>query len=210
MQAFRSRATAHVDLLPPEREARPRGASARVFDYVDAEFETIATTARPSPYRVFNDSRRVDHRRRGKPAPQVLTVVEARLRRMPPRHFAGLVGGLGLGAFLLIAGLFSGGQADAQPLSIGGVTTSFDYVGGMQVLSVYGSIDNRSGTEQRLPLVIVDVRSNGRKVTATRLMPDGAPIAPGESRHFAARLPYASGKMPDVTVSFAENSVSRL
>ncbi|MCA1406178.1 hypothetical protein I6F26_21265 [Ensifer sp. IC3342] len=210
MQAFRSRTTARVDLLPPEREARSSGATARNLDYVDAEFETIATAARPSPP-VFNDNRRAARHRRGEmQARQVLTVVEATLRRMPPRQFAGLVSGLGLGVFLLIVGLFSGGQADTQPLSIGAVTTSFDYAGGMQVLSVYGSIDNRSGTEQRLPLVVVDVSSNGRKVTATRLMPDGVSIAPGESRHFAARLPYAGGKMPDVTVSFAENSVSRL
>ncbi|THK35304.1 hypothetical protein EHS39_25865 [Ensifer sp. MPMI2T] len=211
MQAFRSRTAARVDLLPPEREPRPSGGKARNLDYVDAEFETIATTVRPSPYPVFNDNRRAARRRRaGMQARQVLTVVETRLRGMPPRQFAGLVSGLGLGVFLLIAGLFSGGRADTHPLSIAGVTTSFDYAGGMQVLSVYGSIDNRSGTEQRLPLVVVDVRSNGRKVTATRLMPDGASIAPGESRHFAARLPYAGGKMPDVTVSFAENSVSRL
>ncbi|WP_331372072.1 hypothetical protein [Sinorhizobium chiapasense] len=210
MQAFRSRTTAHVDLIPPEREARPGGATARNLDYVDAEFETIGITARPSPYPVFNDNRQAARRGRGKPARQVLTIVEARLRAMPTRHFAGLVSGLGLGAFLLIAGLFSEGQIDTQPLSIGGVTTSFDYAGGMRVLSVYGSIDNRSGAEQRLPPVVVDVRSNGRKVTATRLMPDGASIAPGESRHFAARLPYTGGKMPDVTVSFAENSVSRL
>ncbi|MBP1885198.1 hypothetical protein [Sinorhizobium mexicanum] len=209
MQAFRSRTAARIDLLPPEREARPSGATARNLDYVDAEFETIAVAARPSPYPVFNDNRRAT-RRSAKPARQVLTVVEARLRGMPRRQFAGLVSGLGLGVFLLIAGLFGGGQADTQPLSIGGVTTSFDYAGGMRVLSVYGSIDNRSGTEQRLPLVVVDVRSNGRKVTATRLMPDGASIAPGESRHFAARLPYTGGKMPKVTVSFAENSVSRL
>ncbi|MDK1375141.1 MULTISPECIES: hypothetical protein [unclassified Sinorhizobium] len=212
MQAFRSRTTARIDLLPPEREARLSGATARNLDYVDAEFETIATAARPSPYPVFNDNRRAGHRtrHRGKPVRQALTVVETRLRGMPPRQFAGLVSGLGLGVFLLIAGLFSGGQADSKPLSIGGVTTSFDYAGGMRVLSVYGSIDNRSSTEQRLPLVVVDVRSNGRKVTATRLMPDGASIAPGESRHFAARLPYTGGKMPDVTVSFAESSVSRL
>ncbi|NRP69939.1 hypothetical protein ILFOPFJJ_00815 [Ensifer psoraleae] len=213
MQAFRSKTAARVDLLPPERDARPSGAVARNPNYVDAEFETIANTVRPSPYPVFNDNRRgqrLSTAQSGKPARQVLTVIETRLRAMPPRRFAGLVGGLGLGAFLLIVGLFNEDQADARPLSIGGVTTSFDYAGGMRVLSVHGSIDNRSGTEQRLPLVVVDVRSNGRKVTATRLMPDGAPIAPGESRHFAARLPYAGGKMPDVTVSFAETSVSRL
>ncbi|MCY1249860.1 hypothetical protein D9M72_634320 [compost metagenome] len=50
--------------------------------------------------------------------------------------------------------------------------------------------------------------SNGRKVTATRLMPEGAAIAPGESRRFVTRLPYAGGKMPEVKVSFAENGVS--
>ncbi|MDK1490449.1 hypothetical protein QN219_10300 [Sinorhizobium sp. 7-81] len=219
MQAFRSKTAARVDLLPPERDARTRGAVARSPNYVDVEFETVANTVRPSPYPVFNDNRQAAARgcsqcastaQSGKPARQVLTVIETRLRAMPPRRFAGLVGGLGLGAFLLIAGLFNEDQGDARPLSIGGVTTSFDYAGGMRVLSVYGSIDNRSGTEQRLPLVVVDVTSNGRKVTATRLMPDGTSIAPGESRHFAARLPYAGGKMPDVTVSFAETSVSRL
>ncbi|WEX76810.1 hypothetical protein PYH37_005152 [Sinorhizobium numidicum] len=216
MQAFRRR-TAGIDLIPPERRPRPSAAVARNLDFIDVEFETLAANRR-SPYPVFNDNRpsagqpvlRTTTSRVAGAKRQVLTVVEARLRAMPARRFVGLVAGLGFMVFLLIAGLGGQDHSGARPLTIQGVTTSLDYSGGMRVLSVYGTIDNRSGKEQHLPTVIVDVTSNGRKVTATRLMPEGMAIAPGESRHFVTRLPYAGGKMPNVTVSFAENGVSVL
>ncbi|MCA1368002.1 hypothetical protein I6F15_11380 [Bradyrhizobium sp. BRP14] len=216
MQAFRARTTG-IDLIPPERRPRSNAAAVRPLDYIDVEFETIAATVRRSPYPVFNDNRRSAGRPVLRPATvrgnegvaeRVLAAVEARLSVMPSRRFAGLVAGLALSAFLLVAGFSGEGQADMHPLAIEGISASMDYSGGMRVLAVYGRIDNRSATEQRLPPVVVDVTSNGRKVTSTRLTLEGAPIAPGESRHFVTRLPYAGGKEPDVAVSFAENSVS--
>ncbi|PDT80315.1 hypothetical protein [Sinorhizobium sp. BJ1] len=215
MQAFRTR-TAGIDLIPPERVPRSDTPAARKLDYIDVEFETVVPGPRPSPYPVFNDNRRSAPRPEPHPtttirsgaAARLLAIAQARLCAMPARRFAGLAAGLGLAAFLLMAGLGGQSEADAHPLAIDGVTTSLGYTGGMHVLSVYGAIDNRSDLEQRLPPVVVEVMSNGRPVTATRLMPEGAAIAPGESRRFVTRLPYAGGKMPDVTVSFAENSVS--
>jgi hypothetical protein len=216
MQAFRAR-TAGIDLIPPERQRRSNAAAFRPLDYIDVEFETIATTVRRGPYPVFNDNRRSAGSSVLRPATgrgnegvagRVLAAAEATLGVMPLRRFAGLVAGLAFAAFLLVAGFSGEGQADMHPLAIENINTSIDYSGGMRVLAVYGSIDNHSATEQRLPPIIVDVTSNGRKVTSTRVMLEAAAIAPGERRHFVTRLPYAGGKGPDVAVSFAENSVS--
>ncbi|PDT39999.1 MULTISPECIES: hypothetical protein [Sinorhizobium] len=215
MQAFRTK-TAGIDLLPPERVPRADNPPARKRDYVDVEFETVAPGPRRGPYPVFNDNRRSAARPvppptttiRSVAAARLLATAEVKLRAMPARRFAALAAGLGLTAFLLVAGLGGHDEADARPLAIEAVTTSLDYTRGMRVLSVYGAIDNRSDLEQRLPPVVVEVMSNGRPVTATRLMHEGAAIAPGESRRFVTRLPYAGGKMPEVAVSFAENSVS--
>lgn len=220
MQAFRSKAagaSAYTDFLPPERGGRTVTQAPKRADYVDAEFEVISTSARRTPYPVFNESRKTGKRKQPSLsvvedkvslATRLLTFAETRLRDMPVRRFAGLVAGFALASFLAIVGFAGTGQADVQPLAISGITSALDYSGGMRVLSVYGSIDNRSDVEQTLPLVVVEVSANGRKVTSTRVMTDGAVIAAGESRHFMTRLPYAGGKMPEVTVSFVENGVS--
>ncbi|WP_457581196.1 hypothetical protein [Ensifer canadensis] len=220
MQAFRAKsagAAAYADLLPPDRGPREAQSATRSVDYVDAEFEIVSATARRNPYPVFNGNRQ-QTRRHGPTLTvireeqtsltRVMSFAETRLRTMPPRQFAGLVAGFALAAFAGIIALSTGDGVESEPLAITDVTASLDYSGGMRVLSVYGSIDNSSSALQRLPLVVVDVVSNGRKVTATRLMPEGAAIAPGESRRFVTRLPYAGGKMPEVKVSFAENGVS--
>ncbi|MGF6173879.1 hypothetical protein [Ensifer sp. 4252] len=220
MQAFRTKsadAATYADLLPPDRGPRKAAAATRHIDYVDAEFETVSPTARRNPYPVFNDNRQ-QTRRHGPTLTvirdeqvllrRLLSFAETRLRAMPARQFAGLVAAFALAAFAGIIALSTSDGVESEPLAITDVTASLDYSGGMRVLSVYGAIDNSSSALQRLPLVVVDVISNGRKVTATRLMPEGAAIAPGESRRFVTRLPYAGGKMPEVKVSFAENGVS--
>ncbi len=220
MQAFRTKSasnSAHTDFLLPERGGRDGASAPRRADYVDAEFEVISASSRRTPYPVFNNNAQTGSRRRPtltvveqEPSlgVRLLRLAETRLRDMPARRFAGMVAGVALASFLAIVGFAGDGQADVQPLTISGIKSGLDYSGGMRVLSVYGSIDNRSDLEQRLPLVVVEITANGRKVTTTRVMPEGAAIAPGESRHFMTRLPYAGGKMPDVTVSFAENGVS--
>lgn len=217
MQAFRTKRTAAIDLLPPEREGRrPSRAALRDPDYIDVEFETLGPSPRRGPYPVFNDNRRTGARLVSRPMTsggmslprQILARMAARLDAMPPRRFAGLVAGAILAAFLAISGLAGQSEADAHPLAIEDVTAALRDSGGMRVLSVYATIGNRSEVEQRLPSVVVDVMSNGRKITATRLLPEGAAMAPGERRHLVARLPYAGGKKPDVTVSFDEDSAS--
>ncbi|MGF6156939.1 hypothetical protein M2267_002194 [Ensifer sp. KUDG1] len=220
MQAFRTKSassSAYTDFLPPERGGRDGATAPRRADVVDAEFEVISASSRRTPYPVFNDNAQTGSRRRPtltvveqEPSlgGRLLRLAETRLRDMPARRFAGMVAGVALASFLAIVGFAGDGQADVQPLAISGIKSGLDYSGGMRVLSVYGSIDNRSDVEQRLPQVVVEITANGRKVTTTRVMPEGAAIAPGESRHFMTRLPYAGGKMPEVAVSFAENGVS--
>ncbi len=216
MQAFRAK-TAGIDLISPERASRSGAAQPRRLDYIDVEFETVAASARRSPYPTFNDKLRAG----GRPAPatttvrenesgawRILAAVEARLSAMPRRRFASLVAALGLAAFVLITGSSRDGQADTHPLSVEGISASLEDSGGMRVLAVYGSVENHSAGQQRLPPVFVEVTNGGRRVTTTRLMLDGMPMAPGESRRFVTRLPYTGGKEPDVTVSFAENSAS--
>lgn len=216
MQSFRTKTASGIDLLPPERGPRSAAAAARRLEYIDVEFETLAPGPRRSAYPVYNDNRRAATRPLSHPTTvtaeglphRIMSLAETKLEAMPARRFASLVLALGLAAFLTIAGLGGQGEADAHPLAIEGVTTSLGDAGGMRVLSVYATIDNRSGSEQQVPPLVVDVMSNGRKVTATRLMPESSALAPGESRHFVARLPYAGGKMPEVSISFAESRAS--
>lgn len=216
MQAFRTKTAAGIDLLLPVRRPRSAAAAVRRLDYIDVEFETLAPGPRRSAYRVCNDGRRAADRPVSRPTTvaveslprRIMAMVEQRLDAMPARRFAGLVLALGVAAFLTIAGFGGKGEVDAHPLAIEGVTASLGDAGGMRVLSVYATIDNRSGREQYVPSLVVDVMSNGRRMTATRVMPEGAALAPGESRHLVARLPYAGGKKPEVTVSFAESSAS--
>ncbi|HEV7308546.1 hypothetical protein [Ensifer sp.] len=220
MQAFRKNSASagvYGDFLPPEPAGRSGKAQPRRNDFVDADFEVISATSRRTPYPVFNDNGSTRRQTRPtltvvakdtSPAARLMRMAETRLRDMPARRFAGLVAGFALASFLAIVGFAGSGQADVQPLAISGVTSALNYSGGLRVLSVYGSIDNRSDVEQRSPVVVVEIAANGRKVTTTRVMPEGAVIAAGESRHFMTKLPYAGGKMPDVTVSFAENGVS--
>ncbi|PST18525.1 hypothetical protein C7U60_16390 [Mesorhizobium plurifarium] len=146
MQAFRAK-TAGIDLIPPERASRSGAAQPRRLDYIDVEFETVAPTARRSPYPVFND-------RRGAGAPpkasaaaapgmrsaarRILVAAGTRLDAMPPRRFAGLAAFLGLTVFLLIAG-FGEGRADMHLLPTEG--------GNMPDLTILPAEDGASPAE---------------------------------------------------------------
>ncbi|ASQ03022.1 hypothetical protein HR059_13055 [Sinorhizobium meliloti WSM1022] len=124
MQAFRAK-TAGIDLIPPERASRSSAAQPRRLDYIDVEFETVAPTARRSPYPVFNDNRRAGARQKANAAAapglrsaarRILVAAGTRLDAMSPRRFAGLAAFLGLTVFLLIAGFGGDGRADMHPL----------------------------------------------------------------------------------------------
>jgi len=128
MQAFRAK-TAGIDLIPPERASRSSAAQPRRLDYIDVEFETVAPTARRSPYPVFNDTRRASARPKAgaeaapgmrSAARRILVAAGTRIDAMSPRRFAGLAAFLGLTVFLLIAGFGGDGRADMHPLPMEG------------------------------------------------------------------------------------------
>ncbi|MDX1062497.1 hypothetical protein GOL45_09415 [Sinorhizobium medicae] len=127
MQAFRSKPSG-IDLIPPERKSRSAAAPRRL-DCIDVEFETVAPTARRSPYPVFNDNRRAG----GGPAyrtriirARLLSAWEARLSVIPRRRFAGLVAALVLAVFAMIAGLGGDGHGETDPLAVGEAAASVE------------------------------------------------------------------------------------
>ncbi|PLU74105.1 hypothetical protein BMJ22_22445, partial [Sinorhizobium medicae] len=100
---------------------RPGAAAPRRLDCIDVEFETVAPTARRSPYPVFNDNRRAGGgpayrtriiRAKVSMAGRLLSAWEARLSVIPRRRFAGLVAALVLAVFAMIAGLGGDGHGE--------------------------------------------------------------------------------------------------
>ncbi|OJF92293.1 FxLYD domain-containing protein [Pararhizobium antarcticum] len=211
-----------VDLLPPERTPRPatKAGLSRPLDIVDVEFETVSTVARRGPYPVFNDNSRVsdaEHARRS-PAIEVATVslpvkmllrLETLLQRASPKTFAALVAGICASTFVFLVGLPGGAAAVATPpLVLAGVKTSVNEANGMKVLSVYGTVENRSDAPKAVPTILVDVIANGKRVTASRVLAATDTLAAGESRPFSTRLLHTGGKLPDVSVSFGKPGAS--
>ncbi|MDX0423664.1 hypothetical protein [Sinorhizobium medicae] len=134
MQAFRSKPSG-IDLIPPERKSRSGAAAPRRLDCIDVEFETVAPTARRSPYPVFNDNRRAGGgpayrtriiRAKVSMAGRLLSAWEARLSVIPRRRFAGLVAALVLAVFAMIAGLGGDGHGETNPLAVGGAAASVE------------------------------------------------------------------------------------
>ena len=228
MQAFRfqkegrfqaGQSAPHMDLLPPEPAPRSRPfAATRRPDVVDAEFETVP--ARRTSHRVFNDNRAGAFRRPPMTVrdeqisvggllaamlAEAASHLERLLGRVPPAAFAGLVAALCGAAFLLVAAV-SGGPSAAMPrgLVITDVSTRLGDANGMRVISVYGTIENPTDELQTVPVIEINVAADGRAKTAARILSGASILAPGESRPFAARLPHAGGKLPDVTVSFSK------
>ncbi len=208
----------HMDFLPPEQTARVKPAVRRA-DVVDVEFETVIFPNRRSSHPVFNDNRRSPL----SPAQKEMGVgglllamlgeamgqTERLLRLASPRTFVGLVSGLCATVFLTIG--FIAGSADAvvpRGLVLSDVTSRIGDANGMKVISVYGTVENQSDELQSVPMIEIDVDAEGRRKTAVRILSGVTMLAPGESRPFAARIPHAGGKLPDVTVSFGKPDAS--
>ncbi len=218
MHAFRFNskdAAASIDLLPPERAPRSaaRAGISRSPDVVDVEFETVAIAARRTSYPVFNDkSRAGSDSRRAKAAQSlpmlVLQRLEMILQTASPKTFAALVAGICASTFVFFIGLPGGAVAvPSPPLVLADVTTSVNEANGMKVLSVFGTVENRSNAPKAVPTILVDVIADGKRVTASRVLPSEA-LGAGESRPFSTRLLHTGGKMPDVTVSFGKPGAS--
>lgn len=201
-----------VDILPPEAAARTafRRQRAKV-EVIDAEFETIAPGNRRPHRSTVNDNHYSNVRHQASTVPggfaRLLVasalVGERLLQRASPRTFAGLVAGTFASVFLF-AVAFAGFQtpAGAPGLRVAGVSTSLDDRNGMQVLSVYGRVENGDAAARRTPLLLVEVISDGITSTSS-LRPEASTIAGGQSSYFSARLPHKGGKMPEVRVSLA-------
>jgi hypothetical protein len=229
MQAFRSQqqGSARMDFIPPERSARqaqrPAAASRRA-DIVDAEFETVAFPARKPAHAVFNDNRntRSKEHKRGASTQQMpvsmlllamlaeaTVLIEQVLRRISPAAFVSLVAGLCAAAFFVASGM-AGASSTALPagLTIGDVTTRLGDASGMKVISVYGVVKNHGSELQAVPVIEIAVDASGQRRTVARVISGATILAPGESRPFAARLPHAGGKLPNVEVSFGKPDAS--
>lgn len=223
MQAFRFQAgqgAPRMDLLPPEPAPRSRAAPMpRRADVVDADFETVAFPNRRPNHRVFNDNRTGIPRRPQMTVRQeqisvgglvvaMLSEAAAHLERLlgraSPAVFAGLVAALCGIAFLVVAAGGSTGAAMPHGLTITDVSTRLGDANGMRVISVYGTVENQTDELQTVPVIEISVATEGRSKTAARILSGASILAPGESRPFAARLPHAGGKLPDVTVSFSK------
>lgn len=220
MHAFRfhsRQAAAGMDLLPPDRAPRttPKTSPARPAAFVDAEFEVVPRAARGAPYPVFNDNSRDRPRPSGVRAPQMADVVplplrvlgriEAMLQRVSVKTYAMMVAGVSATVFLLLVGL-PGGAAPvpSAPLVLSTLKTVVSEENGMKVLSVYGTVQNRSNAAMHVPTIVVDVIASGKRVTASRVAAGASSLDVGENRAFSTRLLHTGGKLPEVAVSFEQ------
>ncbi len=224
MHAFRFNskdAAASVDLLPPERAPRPaaKPGLSRSIEVIDAEFEIVPSVARRGPYPVFNDNSRTQGRAAsGRLAETVnapslpmrmLLRLETMLQMASPKTFAALVAGVCASTFVFLVGLPGGAAAvPSPPLVLADVKTSVNEANGMKVLSVHGTVRNSSNAPKAVPTILVDVIANGKRVTASRVMPASNTLGAGESRPFSTRLLHTGGKLPDVTVYFGKPGAS--
>ncbi|MDQ0321627.1 hypothetical protein QO002_003765 [Pararhizobium capsulatum DSM 1112] len=226
MQAFRfqeEQGARRMDFLPPEHAARTQAKPvARRADIVDVEFETVGFPSRRPSHPIFNNNRGASASRPAEKHPsdemgvgslliailaEAMAHVERLLRLASPGAFVALVAGLCAVVFLVVG--FIGGSAGATPgLVISDVTTRIGDANGMKVISVYGVVENRTNELQSVPVIQIDVDTEGRRKTAARVLSGATMLAPGESRPFAARVPHVGGKLPDVQVSFSKPDAS--
>lgn len=229
MQAFRSQqqGAARMDFIPPEKAARSAERPVPPFrrpDIIDAEFETVAFPGRKPAHRVFNDNNSRSSQRSPKPSTtqempvsglllamlaEAAVHIEQLLRRISPGAFVGLVAGLCALVFFMASGMAGANSGAAAPgLSITDVTTRLGDASGMKVISVYGMVENSSSELQTVPVIEIAVDADGRRKTVARVISGATILAPGESRPFAARLPHAGGKLPNIDVSFGKPDAS--
>jgi len=221
MGAFRFRqppAEPDLDLLPPERVARP--ARRRPFaiegDISDAEFVTVRETPRRQfDARRYNDNIRSAARltdlESSRPARGVIRLVapvEAGLSRFSDMAFAVMVAVVFICVFLL-AGAFGHSGASARSvlkpgLAITHVTIRPQEANGMRVLAINAIVENRGAARAAVPLLRADLIANGGLVASTLIAAPVEGLEGGKSRGFSAKIQHPGGKMPELRLSFAE------
>lgn len=205
-----------IDFLPPEPGTRRRNAAAArpKLGVVDAEFVVLpaapAAARRPAP----------GDRHPGSPSVSqaggvvaaglvlVLRLFERLLQLLPARAFGALVAAAVAASFFFAGGLAAlatvlSGSVQDGGLQIEKVSTSLDDRDGMKVLSVYGTVENRSREVQPVPAIVVDVVAGGRPVARHRIEPAHGSLPAGATNAFSLRIPHGGANMPKVAVSFA-------
>lgn len=216
-----------VDVLPPDVPGRPRNTAVRRkrFDVVDADFVVLAPTPAARRNSSQNDNARTATAPGGRKQPSpalrfLLGIVlpagrlcEHRLQHLPARAFTALVA-LAFIAVFAFSGGFSALHATlfqargAPALEITGISAALNDSNGMRILSVYGTVENRSDAARRVPLLAVAVGEPGQAVTTRHVELAHNVLPAGDRGHFALRIPHGGGKIPKVSVSFAAADAS--
>ncbi|SOC43698.1 hypothetical protein SAMN05892877_111200 [Rhizobium subbaraonis] len=230
MTAFGARRERSVpfDLLPPEpgRQRRSPVPRRKMAEIVDADFVVVTDSpAAPrgiarndnglpgtSGLRTFASSG-AGMTVRG--LVRAVRLVEQALQILPARAFGTIVAGSVAGSFFFAGGLsalatvFSAGGEPGR-LQVGGVTYSLDDRDGMKVLSIYGTLENRSREERAVPSILVDVVGGGRGAARHRIELTDGSMPAGASRPFALKIPHTGAGLPKVAVSLAsEDALQR-
>lgn len=230
MTAFGARRERSVpfELLPPEpgRQRREPVARRNMPEIVDADF--VVVTDSPAAPRDFarndNDLRGTSKLRSFascgaglavKGLVRAVRLMEHALQILPARAFGTVVAGSVAGSFFFAGGLsalatvFSAGT-EAGRLQVGGVTYSLDDRDGMKVLSIYGTLENRSREERAVPSLVVDVVGGGRGTARHRIELTDGRMPAGASRTFTLKIPHTGAAPPKVAVSLAsEDALQR-
>ncbi|WP_137133721.1 hypothetical protein [Rhizobium sp. FKY42] len=230
----RAKSENSYDILPPDSlgsKSVRRALSRGVVE--DAEFVTVRDSAkqtsreqenRRTPNGFHNDNATRTEPVRPRPArrPHVasgnqispsssgaslIERIEQKLMRMSADFFSAVVAFI----FVMVFG-FSGGfsliSADApkatQGLDITNVSLANHDSGGMQILQIYGIIENRGTVSRKVQPLRADLMVGDKVVFTTVIQPPAPEIGQHQSRGFTARIPHPGGKNPQLKLSFIE------
>ncbi|MFD1327987.1 hypothetical protein [Mycoplana ramosa] len=220
MSAFGARRerSASIDLLPPEPGIRKRVAPEnRHAPAVDAHFIVLPAEAPSARRPVYNDNQRLTRSPYTAITAQAVRLAflglawavrlaERLLQLLPQRAFGAVVAGCVVAMFFLAGGLSAlatvfTGAGPVGGFEIAGVSSSLDDRDGMKVLSVYGTVENRSRDTRTVPAIVVDVIAGGKSVARHRIEPGAASLPPGATDAFLLKLPHGGANLPKIAVS---------
>lgn len=209
-----------IDILPPEPVVRHvRRSQPGRGSVVDAEFVTVARTARDRRFRTEANNRSQSQPEFRRAAPQnpsstFMERAEKALCRLSADMFSAIVALV----FLLVFGMAGGfslfvgktnGAVEASLLDFTHVTLTPQDVNGMRVLLINGIVENRSPGRLPLPAIRAELVSGGRVLAATVMEPPVTGIEGLQSHGFSSRIPHPGGKTPELKLSFVTQDASR-
>ncbi len=208
-----------MDVLPPEQGERLRQPLKPAFspEVVDAEFEIVSGNADHRRYPTFNDNRSSGQPKHLSSLPRMAYVLVRSVRRMEGllqsvsgRSFAALTFGIFACVFIAIQILSQSATGTALaapsggPLVIEHVDLSLKVRNGLPMLMLSGEITNRTQANTPVPdltITMADGTAGGNSLT---MEPPVKSLAPGQSAFFEGQFRHAGGKLPKLTVDFAQ------